>query len=125
VQEQVDKSCVDCDEGRRLGCQTFCCRLLVRLGPDEIEEPTEDGALSKSYLDKDENGLCVHSDAATGLCKIWQKRPHICRHYECNSDFMLQIVLRDGFVNIVETARAARTAYIPKETFIKIPLIKA
>jgi len=122
---EVPKNCVDCDEGRRLGCQTFCCRLLVRLQQDEIDARTKDGSAPKSLVDKDPDGLCVHFDRETNLCGIWETRPYTCRMYECNSDFLLQVVIREGFVNIVELARAANSAYIPKETFIKIPLVDA
>lgn len=124
-QELQDKniSCVNCKEGHRMGCHSFCCRLLVRLLPEEMEE-TSDGSTPKGFVDKNPNGLCIHSDKESGLCKIWDKRPHTCRVYECNSDFLLQVVLREGFVNIAQTAKSASEAYIPLENYIKIPLLK-
>lgn len=125
MDEPIDKSCVDCDEGRRLGCRTFCCRMLVRLRPEEIEKQGKDGLPPKTFVEKDERGLCVNFDGASGHCKIWEKRPYTCRNYECNSDFLLQVVLRDGFINIAETVKAAAMAYIPKECYIEIPLLKS
>lgn len=125
MEEQVDKTCVDCEEGRRLGCQSFCCRLLVRLRAEEMEKQGENGLPPKGYVDKNEDGLCVHFESEFGLCKIWEKRPYTCRSYECNSDFLLQVVLREGFINIAETAKAAAKAYIPKESYINIPLKNA
>lgn len=113
---------VDCEAGRRLGCNTYCCRLLVALKPHEREE-RNDGLPAKGYVGKDCNGLCIHMDTETWLCKIWDKRPETCREYTCNSDFKLQIVLREGFTNIVDLARKTTTAYIPKETFITIPML--
>lgn len=113
---------IDCDAGRRLGCQSFCCRLLVRLKPHEMEE-TGDGTPPKSFIDKDAEGYCIHFDKQTSLCGIWAQRPEICREYECNTDVMLQIALREEFRNIVELARKAVTTYIPAETYTFIPEI--
>lgn len=113
---------VDCEAGRKLGCQTFCCRLLVKLKPHEMKERA-DGLPAKGYIDKNAEGLCINMDADSGLCKIWEKRPEACREYSCNDDFKLQVVLREGYTGIVDLARKATTAYIPKETYIKVPLI--
>lgn len=113
---------IDCDAGRSMGCQSFCCRMLVRLKPHEREE-TRDGTPPKSFIDKDEEGYCIHFDRNTSLCGIWDRRPEICREYECNSDFLLQVALREEFRNIVELARKAATTYIPAETYTFIPEI--
>lgn len=113
---------VDCDTGRRMGCFTFCCRMLVRLQPDEME--SGDGiSPPKGFVDKDIDGYCVHFDRASGHCTNWDKRPKVCCEYECNSDFLLQVVLREGFTNIASLAKAASKAYIPKESYLKIPMI--
>lgn len=114
---------VDCDAGRRMGCATFCCRMMVRLQPDEMEKG--DGITPpKGFVDKDPEGYCVHIDRETGRCNNWGKRPRVCREYECNSDFMLQVVLRNGFTNIAELARQAINAYIPKESYRYVPTIE-
>jgi Fe-S-cluster containining protein len=89
---------VDCDAGRKLGCQTFCCRLIVRLAP--AEEPrgrTDRGTLAKDPVD----GWCVHLDRATHQCRIWAERPEVCRRYDCNRDPKLQIVIRDSYSDLV------------------------
>lgn len=111
---------VDCDAGRRLGCRTFCCRLLVRLKPHEMGEGV-DGLPPKGYVDKDPDGLCVHMDRESWKCKIWDERPQTCREYSCNNDFLLQVAIRQEFSSIVDLVEKASTAYIPKETYIKIP----
>lgn len=115
---------VDCDAGRRMGCDTFCCRLLVRLKPHEME-PSDGHTAAKGFVDKDETGLCVHLNRDTWGCDIWETRPETCRAYDCNSDFLLQVVLREGFTNIADVALKAARAYIPKETYIRIPCIDA
>jgi hypothetical protein len=113
---------VDCEAGRRMGCAAFCCRLLVRLQPHEMEKSDGHTAV-KGFVDKDEQGLCIHLNRETWGCDIWETRPQLCREYDCNSDFLLQVVLREGFTNIADVARKAATAYIPKETYVKIPTL--
>ncbi|HEY9148747.1 MAG TPA: YkgJ family cysteine cluster protein [Gammaproteobacteria bacterium] len=115
---------VDCEAGRQLGCRTYCCRLLVQLKPHE-RQPSVDGSPAKGYVDKDERGLCIHMDSESWRCKIWEERPETCREYSCNDDFKLQVVLREEFANIADLARKTAVAYIPKETFIKVPLLTA
>lgn len=112
---------VDCEAGRALGCGTFCCRLLVRLKPHEIVPP-EDGQPAKSFVDKDEAGYCVHFDLDASLCRIWERRPEACREYDCNGDFLLQVALKEGFTDIADLAKKARTAFIPKECYVRVPL---
>ena len=113
---------VDCDAGRRMGCATFCCRMLVRLQADEMV-PTADGTPPKGYVDKDPEGYCVYVDRDSGFCNNWDKRPKVCREYECNSDFMLQVVLREGFINIAELAKASVQIFIPKEAYTYVPML--
>ncbi len=110
-----DYASVDCARGRELGCQTFCCRLLVRL--DEDERATGGG----SFVEKDADGYCRHLNRENYLCRIWDRRSRACRGYDCNGDFLLQVAVRNAFSNITELARMAATAYIPKETHIRVP----
>jgi hypothetical protein len=112
---------VDCDRGREMGCGTFCCRLLVRLDPEE-REAVGCGQVAKGFVDKDpENGNCVHLDTQTNLCRIWARRPRVCREYSCNGDELLQVVLRHGFSSLGALLKIAREAYIPKETYVFVP----
>lgn len=113
---------VDCAAGRTLGCQTYCCRLLVRLDPDE-RKSTVDGQTPKGYVDKTPDGYCVNFDRQTNLCSIWHDRPRACRAYSCHGELLLQVALRHEFKNIVELVKLASTAYIPQESYITIPAI--
>jgi uncharacterized protein len=98
---------LDCDAGRRLGCHSYCCRLLVRLDPGE-RDPTEPHNSGKRFIDKHpDSGRCIHQVADSGLCGIYERRPRVCRDYDCNHDRMLTVVLRDGCSSIVETSRKA------------------
>jgi len=117
----VNRSNVDCDKGRELGCNSFCCRLLVRLDPDE-REPSENGLPAKGFIDKDEQGNCIHHDLENSLCKIWERRPRVCRQYECNSDPLMQVVVRHGFKSLGHLVKTSASVFIPKEAHISIPL---
>ena len=116
---------IDCEAGRRLGCRIFCCRLLVRLDPDE-RAPSENGLPPKGFVDKDlSDGLCIHLDRETHRCRIWSRRPRVCREYHCNDDAMLQAAIRlGGFRNIVELAQAALRLDLPRECYVRVPLLE-
>lgn len=115
---------VDCQAGMKLGCQTYCCRLLVRLEPEERVE-AEGGNTLKGYVDKDEAGYCINFDRQTKLCKNWHERPRACREYSCNGELLLQIALRHEFKNIVELVKLAASEYIPLECYISVPQISS
>lgn len=78
--------------------------MLVRLDPEE-REPTDGSTPPKGFVDKDEEGFCVHFHRETGHCAHWQSRPRVCREYDCNADSLLQIVLREGFVSLTTLVR--------------------
>ena len=106
---------VDCEKGREKGCQTYCCRLLVRLEPDERKP-----GIPQSFVEKGADGYCANLDRETHFCRTWEQRPRVCRSYDCNSDFLLQVAVRNTFRDIAELAKLAATAYIPKETYIQV-----
>lgn len=113
-------SIIDCDIGRRLGCSTFCCRLLVRL--DECErEPSTDGSVPKGCIDKAPDGLCIHLDRESYRCNIWEKRPRVCREYNCNHDPMLQAAIRVGVKNIVQLSRDSLNFQVHGEECAMVP----
>lgn len=117
----MTKNCsIDCEAGRKFGCQTYCCRLLVRLDPDE-RDAASTGEMPKGYVEKSADGYCIHLNRTTHLCGIWAKRSRVCRGYTCNNDFLLQVAVRNKFKNIAELVKLASTAYIPKEAYIQIP----
>jgi len=118
----TDRSDIDCEQGRRLGCQVFCCRLLVRLEPEE-RPPPENGLAQKGYMDKDPDGYCIHFDRERKICRIWEQRPKICRAYNCNRDPLLQVALRYPFRNLADLLRASVRALIPRGTEKNIPYL--
>ncbi len=72
-------------------------------------------------MKKDADGYCTNLNRETYLCSVWEGRSRTCRGYDCNSDFLLQVAVRNPFKNIAELVKMAATAYIPKETYISIP----
>jgi len=116
----MDDAIIDCDMGRRLGCNTYCCRLIVRYYADE-RPPSVDGSTPKGCVDKGPDGLCIHLDRASGRCGIWEARPRVCREYDCNTDYLLQVAVRVGVKNIVQLSRDALGLQIPREDWVRIP----
>lgn len=120
--------CLDCDQGRQMGCATYCCTLLVRMSDEEARQRALEAGASgeeplKRYIEKDASGYCIHLERESGRCGIWQRRPQVCREYSCNDDVMLQVVLRDGFSSVVKLALAATREFIPRELWRQIPAV--
>ena len=111
---------VDCNKGRELGCQTFCCRLLVRLAPEERQQ-SKDGVPAPGFVDKDADGYCAYFDRVSSLCRNWHNRPAVCRAYSCNADDLLQVALRQKFTGIVDLVKKAQKMFIPRETYKFVP----
>jgi uncharacterized protein len=98
---------LDCDRGRRLGCATFCCSLIVRLEPGECD-PTMPKAAGKSCIDKDtKSGICIHLNKSNQHCAIYADRPRLCRRYDCRTDPLLPVVLEHGFQSLVQLVTRA------------------
>ncbi len=103
---RVEETILDCDEGRRRGCATYCCRLIVRYSPDDRPVYDEQGR-RKSCVDKHpRTGLCVHMDETTHRCREWDDRPRVCREFDCNRDPLLPTVLEEGFVSLTRLVTA-------------------
>lgn len=110
----LEERSVNCDAGRELGCSTFCCRLIVRLAPGE-HDPGNEGRSDKHCVDKDQkSGWCVHLDPTTQDCRVWSRRPRVCREYDCNMDPLLQIVLEHGFVDLTTLVKSRRATASPE-----------
>lgn len=116
----MSDSLIDCEAGRRLGCGTYCCRLLVRLDENE-RQPTTDGSTPKGCIDKDPDGLCIHLDRNSHRCRNWEKRPRVCREYDCNHDPMLQAAIQRGVKNIVQLSRDCLALKLAREDWVTVP----
>lgn len=117
MNERKCRARVDCEAGRRLGCQTFCCRLVVRLSAEERARGVPGVGPSMGCVPKDADGHCVHSDRETHLCRIWDDRPQVCRDYDCNNDELLQVVLRRGFTSLTDLV-TSRPCVLPERKIV-------
>ena len=112
---------VDCEAGRRMGCDTLCCRLMVGLSADDIAAGLEPQSEISGLLKQDPDGFCHYLDRATMRCSVWDKRPLLCRLYNCNNDPKLQAVLREGFKSFTQAIKTSKT--IPPDAWQQIPLL--
>lgn len=103
-----------------MGCRTYCCRLLVRLTEEDAQRLYPDRPTAR-FLEKAADEFCVYLDRETYRCGIWDKRPEICRSFDCNSDFLLQVAVKEQFDSIVDLTAKARKIYLPNHLWIKIP----
>jgi len=115
-----ERSDVDCCKGREIGCETYCCRLLIRLEPEE-REPAKDGLPAPGFVEKADDGYCIHLDRESNLCAIWHSRPKVCREYSCNTDPLLQVALTEPYNSMVDLVKKAQLVLIPKESYVRIP----
>lgn len=113
-------SCLNCDYGRARGCRTYCCQLLIRLSEADAKRLYPERPEMR-FIEKDADGYCVHLDRETYGCKIWKERPEVCRQFNCNKDFMLQIAVTEGFTSIVELSKRAQSVYLPRHLWVTIP----
>lgn len=122
--ESEKTNLIDCDYGNRIGCETFCCKLIVRLTTEEAKKIYPNSP-KKISLDHDmKTGYCEFLDKKNFRCRIFEIRPQICRSYTCNGEKMLQIALREEVGSIVELCKRVERKFIAKETFQTIPKIK-
>ena len=68
-------------------CKSRCCKLQVYCSAQDLDEGVVKWDYSRPYrLRKGEDGYCVHSEPETRRCGIYDKRPAICRTYDCRND---------------------------------------
>jgi Fe-S-cluster containining protein len=115
---------VDC-AARFPVCRALCCGLAFALSQSEIESATLRWDLGMPYeIRHDEAGQCVHKDASTGRCGVYDGRPAPCRTYSCATDERIWIdfegmVLNEGWMaeHLGPTRpRLASAAMIPVPT---------
>ena len=68
-------------------CKARCCTLTVHCSAQDLDEHVVQWDYSRPYrIRKREDGYCVHSEPDSGRCGIYDKRPAICRTYDCRED---------------------------------------
>jgi hypothetical protein len=77
---------IDC-EARMPLCQARCCRLTVHLAFQDIDEGIRwEYARPYELRRRESDGYCMYSHEETRSCGIYEKRPSVCRKYDCRAD---------------------------------------
>lgn len=75
-----------------------CCRCIINI--PELEE-----------FDKG-NGVCIHLDAETNLCKIYEIRPEICRVDVMYENYFKEKYSKEEFYQLnIEACKALQDKY--------------
>jgi hypothetical protein len=68
-------------------CKARCCKLTVCLSRQDLDEREIVWDYGKPYqIRKKDDNYCYHNDAQTHGCGVYQRRPAICRSYDCRED---------------------------------------
>jgi Fe-S-cluster containining protein len=68
-------------------CKAACCKLTVFCSAQDLDERVVQWDYSRPYrIRKREDDYCVHSEPETKSCGIYERRPAICRTYDCRND---------------------------------------
>lgn len=76
---------IDC-ENRLPLCHAACCRLRFALTVRDVEEGNVKWNLGQPYMIRQVDGYCFHFDRGRQHCGIYEKRPFVCRAYDCRKD---------------------------------------
>ncbi len=77
---------IDCASRLTL-CKARCCTLSVPLSIQDLEEGLLSWEWKKPYvMRRDRDGYCQNIDRATGMCSCHERRPAVCRLYDCRND---------------------------------------
>jgi Fe-S-cluster containining protein len=77
---------VNCAERMHV-CKAVCCRLSFPLTAEEVQDGQLKWDLGRPYFIRHgARGACVHQDATTGACGVYERRPGICKGYSCEND---------------------------------------
>ena len=83
-----DTTLINCADRIPL-CQVACCKLEICLTKQDIEEQA--AIINRRYpffVMQDASGYCVHLEDI-GMCDIYEKRPAVCRAYDCSGDMRI------------------------------------
>jgi Fe-S-cluster containining protein len=68
-------------------CLGRCCMLEFPLALQDLEERAVEFDYGRPYMIKQgTHGYCVHSSEETRFCTVYERRPAVCRKYDCRTD---------------------------------------
>jgi hypothetical protein len=90
---------VDCDRRIHL-CHGACCRMSFPLSQQDVEEGVVRWDLRHPYMAKKQpDGSCVHQEADSKGCEVYEHRPSVCRVYSCRHDDRIWLSFEDYVPN--------------------------
>ncbi|MDB4963941.1 MAG: hypothetical protein JWP01_3940 [Myxococcales bacterium] len=83
---EVESPEIDCASLMHL-CKARCCRLSVALDFKDLDDGLR-WEYSRPYelRRRADDGYCIYSEKGTHRCDCYDKRPSICRTYDCRED---------------------------------------
>lgn len=81
-------------------CRAGCCTLWFALSVQDLDEGIAKWSYSHPYgIAQGPDGFCVHFDHASYRCSIYEKRPLVCRAYDCRADKRIWLDFEKGLLN--------------------------
>lgn len=86
-------------DGNGKGCGK-CCWLRVVIEPEddvpkEMTEPYDGDGVPEIIMKRDPVDMyCIAFDRETRLCTIYERRPAMCREFDCGNALCLQAIYR-------------------------------
>lgn len=77
---------IDCASRIHL-CKAKCCTFNFYLTDQDLDEGVARWDYGRPYwIQKRSDEYCVHCDPRTRRCRIHDRRPYVCRRYDCRDD---------------------------------------
>jgi Fe-S-cluster containining protein len=77
---------IDCASLLHL-CKARCCKLTFALSFQDLDEGVVRWEYGMPYMIRHgADGYCVHADPQSRRCGVYDKRPLVCRQYDCRKD---------------------------------------
>ena len=109
---------IDC-EARLPLCGAACCSMRFALTAQDLDEGIVRWEYGQPYLIRHDNtvGRCVHQDADNFHCGVYEKRPSVCRVYDCRNDARVWVDFEKRIINpdlFVTMSDGRRRPHFPK-----------
>ena len=90
---------IDCASRMHL-CKAACCKLSFHLSAQDVREGVVRWDWRRPYhIATAPSGYCVHCEPETRRCNIHEKRPIVCREYDCRKDARIWVDFDNGIPN--------------------------
>lgn len=77
---------INCAERIHL-CKAACCRLSFFLSKQDLHENVVRWDVGQPYhIRHRDDGWCTHCEPTTKRCQVHERRPLVCRGYDCRQD---------------------------------------